>query len=86
MSLSSIDSSRRCPGVVKRSIVVAGHKTSVSLEDAFWRALRSIANAKDTPLSKLVGQIDIERQHPNLFSAIRLFVLDSKSDRGIRPG
>jgi predicted DNA-binding ribbon-helix-helix protein len=62
--------------VVKRSIVIAGHKTSVSLEDAFWTGLKEIASARDTTLSDLVAAIDTERQHGNLSSAIRLFVLD----------
>jgi len=46
--------------VIKRSIVVAGHKTSISLEDAFWE----IAKARNVTLSHLVGAIDSERQHP----------------------
>jgi len=54
--------------IVKRSIVLAGHKTSVSLEDAFWDGLKDIA--KD-----LVGSIDTNREHGNLSSALRLFVL-----------
>jgi len=62
--------------VVKRSIVIAGHKTSVSLEDAFWKGLKEIANGRDMTLSDLVAAIDSERQHGNLSSAIRLFVLD----------
>ena len=62
--------------VIKRSIVVAGHKTSVSLEDVFWYALRSIAQNRGLHLSKLVGSIDAERQHGNLSSAIRLFVFE----------
>ena len=62
--------------VVKRSIVIAGHKTSVSLEDAFWRGLKDIANAREMTLSDLVGSIDTGRHHGNLSSAIRLFVLD----------
>jgi predicted DNA-binding ribbon-helix-helix protein len=62
--------------VVKRSIVVAGHKTSVSLEDAFWKGLKEIAGGRDTTLSELVAAIDAQRQHGNLSSAIRLFVLD----------
>jgi predicted DNA-binding ribbon-helix-helix protein len=61
--------------VVKRSIVVAGHKTSVSLEDAFWEGLKEIANTKRKTLSELVSGIDIDREHTNLSSAIRLFVL-----------
>jgi predicted DNA-binding ribbon-helix-helix protein len=62
--------------VVKRSIVIAGHKTSVSLEDAFWRGLKEIASGRDMTLSDLVAAIDSERQHGNLSSAIRLYVLD----------
>ena len=62
--------------VVKRSVVVAGHKTSVSLEDAFWEGLKEIARGRNITLSELVGAIDSERQHGNLSSAIRLFVLD----------
>ncbi|HSP50479.1 MAG TPA: ribbon-helix-helix domain-containing protein [Pseudolabrys sp.] len=62
--------------VVKRSIVIAGHKTSVSLEDAFWKALKEIAGARQMTLSDLVASIDTDRQHGNLSSAIRLFILD----------
>jgi predicted DNA-binding ribbon-helix-helix protein len=62
--------------VVKRSIVVAGHKTSVSLEDAFWKGLKEIAGRRHMTLSDLVGTIDSQRQHGNLSSALRLFVLD----------
>ena len=62
--------------VVKRSIVIAGHKTSVSLEDAFWKGLKDIASGRDMTLSELVAAIDTERRHGNLSSAIRLFVLD----------
>lgn len=61
--------------VIKRSIVIAGHKTSVSLEDAFWRGLKEIAMSRRMTLSDLVASIDSERQHGNLSSAIRLFVL-----------
>jgi predicted DNA-binding ribbon-helix-helix protein len=62
--------------VVKRSIVIDGHKTSVSLEDAFWSGLKEIAHAQQAPLSMVVGEIDQTRQQGNLSSAIRLFVLD----------
>lgn len=62
--------------VVKRSIVVGGHKTSVSLEDAFWKGLKEIAGRRDISVSDLVAAIDSGRQHGNLSSAIRLFVLD----------
>jgi predicted DNA-binding ribbon-helix-helix protein len=62
--------------VLKRSVVVAGHKTSVSLEDAFWFAFREIADRQNMTLSELAAAIDSGRQHGNLSSAIRLFVLD----------
>jgi len=62
--------------VVKRSIVVAGHKTSVSLEAAFWNSMKEISGLRNMTLSELVGEIDGSRQHGNLSSAIRLFVLD----------
>jgi len=62
--------------VIKRSIVIAGHKTSVSLEDAFWRGLKEIAVSRQATLSDLVASIDSGRPHGNLSSAIRLFVLD----------
>jgi predicted DNA-binding ribbon-helix-helix protein len=62
--------------VIKRSIVIAGHKTSVSLEDAFWKGLKEIADDRGVTLSDLVSSIDTERHEGNLSSAIRLFVLD----------
>ncbi len=61
--------------VVKRSIVIAGHKTSVSLEDEFWSGLKEIAAARRQTLSDLVASIDTRRAGGNLSSAIRLFVL-----------
>ena len=62
--------------VVKRSIVVANHKTSVSLEEAFWNGMKEISSARNMTLSELVGEIDNNRKQGNLSSAIRLFVLD----------
>ena len=62
--------------VVKRSIVVSGHKTSVSLEDAFWTGIKEIASGRNMTLSDLVTTVDSDRQQGNLSSAIRLFVLD----------
>jgi predicted DNA-binding ribbon-helix-helix protein len=62
--------------VIKRSIVIAGHKTSISLEDAFWEGLKEIAGKRNMRLSNLVAVLDSERQHGNLSSTIRLFVLD----------
>ncbi len=61
--------------IVKRSIVLGGHKTSVSLEDAFWSALKEIAGSSKTTLSNLVNAIDHQRSDGNLSSAIRMFVL-----------
>jgi len=62
--------------IVKRSIVIAGHKTSVSLEDEFWNGLKEIARDQRATLSNLVGEVDTRRSHGNLSSTIRLFVLD----------
>ena len=67
--------------VVKRSIVVAGHKTSVSLEDAFWKALKEISTDRRMTLSNLVTAIDVERQQGNLSSCLRLFVLNFYRDQ-----
>ncbi|MDE1973397.1 MAG: ribbon-helix-helix domain-containing protein [Hyphomicrobiales bacterium] len=67
--------------VVKRSIVIAGHKTSVSLEDAFWNGLKDVATSRRMTLSDLVGAIDTERRQGNLSSAIRLFVLEHYQTR-----
>ncbi len=71
--------------VVKRSIVVAGHKTSVSLEEAFWNGMKEISGERNLTLSELVGEIDDNRQQGNLSSAIRLFVLDYFRRRAIVP-
>ena len=70
--------------VVKRSIVIAGHKTSVSLEDAFWSELKDIAEQKEQTLSAVVGDIDTRRHQGNLSSAIRLFVLDNARNRAMQ--
>ena len=71
--------------VIKRSIVIAGHKTSVSLEDAFWEGLKDIAKAQRKTLSDLVGSIDTDRQHGNLSSTLRLFVLQYYRGKAERP-
>jgi predicted DNA-binding ribbon-helix-helix protein len=60
----------------KRSIVFKGKKTSLSLEDEFWNALKEIADKRGVHISHLVAAIDGQREHANLSSAIRLFVLD----------
>ena len=63
-------------GVVKRSVVVSGHRTSITLEEPFWTALKEIAREADLTLTEQVARIDRERGANNLSSAIRLFVLD----------
>jgi predicted DNA-binding ribbon-helix-helix protein len=60
----------------KRAVTIDGRKTSVSLEDVFWQALKEIAREHDMRRSELIRAINSERQHPNLSSVIRLFVLD----------
>ena len=55
---------------------MSGRKTSVSLEDAFWNALKEIAEARNASLSELVAAIDSERQHENLSSTLRVFVIE----------
>jgi predicted DNA-binding ribbon-helix-helix protein len=67
--------------VVKRSVVIAGHKTSVSLEDAFWKTFKEIADQRSVTASELAAAVDAERRHPNLSSAIRLFVLGYYRDQ-----
>ena len=69
--------------VVKRSILIAGHKTSVSLENEFWSRLKEIARSDNIPLSKLVDNIDKHRHRGNLSSTLRLFVLDRLRTTGI---
>jgi predicted DNA-binding ribbon-helix-helix protein len=59
----------------KRSITIADHRTSVSLENEFWDSLREIAVERGMSLAALVAAIDADRQHANLSSAIRIFVL-----------
>lgn len=62
--------------VIKRSIVLNGHKTSVSLENEFWDGLREIVGNENSTLATLVGQIDHDRESCNLSSAIRVFVFN----------
>jgi predicted DNA-binding ribbon-helix-helix protein len=62
--------------IVKHSVIIRGHKTSVSLEKAFWTALKDIADLRGITMTYLVSSIDADRKHANLSSAIRLFVLD----------
>jgi predicted DNA-binding ribbon-helix-helix protein len=62
--------------IIKRAIMIDGHKTSISLEDAFWSSLKEIAHAEGATVSELVAKIDETRKQGNLSSAVRLFVLD----------
>jgi predicted DNA-binding ribbon-helix-helix protein len=63
-------------GVVKRSIVIAGHRTSVSMEQPFWDQLKRIAQGRGVSVAALIAQIDQGRKRQNLSSAIRIFVLE----------
>ncbi|WCS24313.1 ribbon-helix-helix domain-containing protein [Methylobacterium sp. NMS14P] len=65
------------PGITKRSVMIAGHRTSVSLEDPFWVSLRAIAEARGQSVQALIGHIDAGRDGQNLSSAIRVFVLEA---------
>ena len=70
----------------KRSVTIDGHRTSVSLEDAFWEELAAIASARGLSLNALVAEIDHARAAPgNLSSALRLHVLDALRRRTISP-
>jgi predicted DNA-binding ribbon-helix-helix protein len=64
--------------VVKRSLVIAGHRTSISLEDAFWDRLRGIAAERGLSLNRLAAMVDASRGGANLSSAIRVFVLEAE--------
>lgn len=63
--------------IVKRSVSITGHPTSISIEERFWQCLREIASREELPLARLIARIDAERgADANLSSAIRLFVLE----------
>jgi predicted DNA-binding ribbon-helix-helix protein len=68
--------------IIRRSIMIDGQKTSLSLEDAFWSGLKIIAHAQEATLSELVAKIDQTREQGNLSSAIRLYVLEHFRSRG----
>jgi predicted DNA-binding ribbon-helix-helix protein len=69
---------RRHPSspIIKRSINLAGHDTSVTLEGEFWNALQDIARSKRVSIPVLIDQIDKDRSGSNLSSSVRLFVLE----------
>ncbi|MXQ10128.1 ribbon-helix-helix domain-containing protein [Microvirga makkahensis] len=62
-------------GILKRSVSIAGHRTSISLEEPFWQILREIAERENLSIQALIGRIDADRGEQNLSSAIRVFVL-----------
>ena len=62
-------------GIAKRSVMIAGHRTSVSLEPEFWEALQDVARARNQSVQALIGTIDAACEGRNLSSAIRVFVL-----------
>ena len=62
--------------IVKRSVIIAGRRTSVSVEDAFWKGLKEVAGKRLMTVPDLIGNIDATRQQPNLSSALRVFVLE----------
>jgi predicted DNA-binding ribbon-helix-helix protein len=72
--------------VIKRSLVIAGHRTSISLEDAFWRRLRRIAAERGLSLNRLAATVDASRGRANLSSAIRVFVLEAEGASSSRLG
>jgi predicted DNA-binding ribbon-helix-helix protein len=67
--------------IVKRSVNIIGRKTSVSLDDEFWNALKQIAITQEIPLRELVLKIDNERADSGLSSAIRVYVRNYHSDK-----
>lgn len=66
---------RNASAVVKHSVIIGGHKTSVSLEEEFWTSLKDIAHNGGQTIAQLISTVDAERPHGNLSSALRLFVL-----------
>jgi predicted DNA-binding ribbon-helix-helix protein len=65
--------------VVKGSLAIAGHRTSVSLEDAFWRRLRRLAEERGLSVNALAAEVDAARGEANLSSAIRVYLLDEEN-------
>jgi len=72
--------------IVKRSVVVDGHKTSVSLEEAFWNGMKRVVAERGIAVSELIREIDTERKQANLSSAIRLFLLGYYRSRAVAMG
>ena len=70
--------------ITKRSVVIAGHKTSISLELEFWSAVRDITQARAITVSELLEEIDRNRDTANLSSAVRVFVLEYIRQHGVK--
>jgi predicted DNA-binding ribbon-helix-helix protein len=68
---------RASAAITKRSLAIAGHRTSISLEEAFWQGLRQLAQDRNLSVAALVAEIDAGRGETNLSSAIRVFILRS---------
>lgn len=68
--------------MVKRSVVIAGHKTSVSLEEPFWNVMREIAASETTTVSAILRRVEAGRVNSNLSSAARVFALEHVRGRG----
>jgi predicted DNA-binding ribbon-helix-helix protein len=71
---------------VKRSFTIAGHRTSISLETAFWEALKAAAVGQHVPVARLIGRIDAGRGSDGLSSAVRVWVLQHYRDLSRRAG
>ncbi len=71
------DGARSEARLVKHSLVIAGHRTSVSLEDIFWQALRELAVARTMSVAALVREVDASRGTANLSSALRVYLFSN---------
>ena len=67
--------------MIKRSVTLNGHRTSVSLEDEFWGTLKELADARRVSVNRLIGEIDRDRDAGNLSSALRRYILQSVRDK-----
>ena len=67
---------------IKRSVTIAGHRTSISIEQPFWDTLKELACSQKISVNELVRRIDAERQGGNLSSAIRIYILNAVKNRG----
>jgi predicted DNA-binding ribbon-helix-helix protein len=72
---------KRSAAIAKHSLAIAGHRTSISLEQAFWEGLRGMAVERGLSIAALVAEIDADRGDANLSSAIRVFVLEHSAQK-----